>query len=60
MRRYSLGEGVVAFSTTRHGGYSHGNHGSFNVNEYCGDDHWPWQTTAACCAASSASAKSGW
>lgn len=38
LRRYSLGEGVVAFSTTRHGGYSHGNHGSFNVNEYCGDD----------------------
>ena len=29
--------GVVAFSTTRHGGVSTGNHCAFNINEYCGD-----------------------
>lgn len=34
---YPLGEGVTAFSTTRHGGYSCGNYGEFNVNRYCGD-----------------------
>jgi YfiH family protein len=28
---------VTAFSTTRHGGYSAGSHGEFNVNRYCGD-----------------------
>lgn len=35
--RYDLGEGVVAFSTTRHGGASVGNYGEFNINYYCGD-----------------------
>ena len=35
---YKLGEGITAFSTTRHGGYSTGNYGDFNVNRYCGDD----------------------
>ena len=35
---YDLGEGVLAFSTTRHGGVSAGRHGEFNINEYCGDD----------------------
>ena len=35
---YDLGEGVTAFSTTRHGGVSQGNYGSFNINPYCGDD----------------------
>lgn len=35
---YQLGEGVTAFSTTRHGGFSEGNHGEFNVNRYCGDN----------------------
>ena len=34
---YPLGEGVTAFSTTRHGGFSCGNYGEFNVNRYCGD-----------------------
>lgn len=34
---YDLGQGVRAFSTTRHGGCSKGTHGSFNINEYCGD-----------------------
>ena len=35
---YDLGEGVTAFSTTRHGGRSIGNYGAFNINNYCGDD----------------------
>lgn len=35
---YRIGEGVTAFSTTRHGGFSEGNHGEFNVNRYCGDN----------------------
>jgi len=35
--KYSL-DGVRAFSTTRHGGISHGNYGEFNINTYCGDD----------------------
>lgn len=29
---------VVAFSTTRHGGASHGRYGELNINPYCGDD----------------------
>ena len=35
---YALSEGVMAFSTTRHGGCSKGLFGSFNINPYCGDD----------------------
>lgn len=35
---YDMAEGITAFSSTRHGGYSQGNHGEFNVNLYCGDD----------------------
>ncbi|MCM1108666.1 MAG: peptidoglycan editing factor PgeF [Clostridium sp.] len=35
---YRMGEGVRAFSTLRHGGYSTGTYTSFNVNAYCGDD----------------------
>ncbi|MBQ7419454.1 MAG: peptidoglycan editing factor PgeF [Prevotella sp.] len=35
---YDLGEGVTAFSTTRHGGCSTGNYSEFNINRYCGDD----------------------
>lgn len=35
---YDLGPDVTAFSTTRHGGYSKGHYGSFNINRYCGDD----------------------
>ena len=35
---YDLGQGVTAFSTTRHGGYSTGNYAAFNINRYCGDD----------------------
>jgi len=34
---YDIADGVTAFSSTRHGGVSHGNHGEFNINEYCGD-----------------------
>lgn len=35
---YDLGSGAVAFSTTRHGGFSQDNYGEFNINVYCGDD----------------------
>lgn len=34
---YNLADGVVAFSTTRHGGVSEGKFGSFNINSFCGD-----------------------
>jgi YfiH family protein len=36
--KYDLGTGVMAFSTTRHGGTSIGNYADFNINHYCGDD----------------------
>ena len=32
-----MGAGVVAFSSTRHGGCSKGNYATFNINHYCGD-----------------------
>ena len=32
-----MGADVVAFSSTRHGGYSKGSYASFNINRYCGD-----------------------
>lgn len=35
---YDMSPEVAAFSTTRHGGVSQGNYGSFNINEYCGDN----------------------
>lgn len=35
---YQIGDGIVAFSTTREGGVSEGNYASFNINHYCGDD----------------------
>lgn len=35
---YTLGEGVTAFSSTRHGGASVGNYSTFNINLFCGDD----------------------
>ena len=38
LRYYDFGEGVMAFSSTRHGGYSKGSYGTFNINRYCGDD----------------------
>lgn len=38
LRYYDFGEGVVAFSSTRRGGYSQENYGEFNINRYCGDD----------------------
>lgn len=38
LHHYDLAADVVAFSTTRHGGFSTGNYGDFNINEYCGDD----------------------
>ena len=34
---YDFGEGVKAFSSTRHGGYSEGRYGEFNINRFCGD-----------------------
>lgn len=34
---YDFGQDIVAFSTTRQGGYSQGNYGQFNINRYCGD-----------------------
>jgi hypothetical protein len=35
---YDMGAGVVAFSSTRHGGCCKGNYAAFNINRYCGDD----------------------
>jgi hypothetical protein len=35
---YDMGAGVVAFSSTRHGGCSKGNYAAFNINHYCGDN----------------------
>lgn len=35
---YDVDEQVTAFSTTRHGGCSTGNYGTFNINAYCGDE----------------------
>ena len=34
---YDFGEGVKAFSSTRHGGFSKGHYADFNINHYCGD-----------------------
>ena len=34
---YDIAEDVIAFSSTRHGGYSKDAYGEFNVNLYCGD-----------------------
>ncbi|MBQ6062117.1 MAG: peptidoglycan editing factor PgeF [Prevotella sp.] len=38
MTYHSLPGGVVAFSTSRHGGVSEGKYASFNINPYCGDE----------------------
>jgi YfiH family protein len=38
LQYYQLGDGVTAFSSTRHGGYSKGNYAEFNINHFCGDD----------------------
>lgn len=38
LKYYDMTPNVTAFSSTRHGGFSEGNYGSFNVNCYCGDD----------------------
>jgi len=35
---YDFGEGVKAFSSTRHGGFSKGHYAAFNINHYCGDN----------------------
>ena len=35
---YEMGAGIVAFSSTRHGGCSKDNYAAFNINRYCGDD----------------------
>lgn len=34
---YNIGDGIVAFSTTRLGGVGEGNYASFNINPNCGD-----------------------
>lgn len=34
---YGMGDGVTAFSSTRHGGCSKGRYAEFNINRYCGD-----------------------
>ena len=34
---YEMGPDVVAFSSSRHGGYSKGSYATFNINRYCGD-----------------------
>lgn len=38
MTYHKLPDGVVAFSTTRHGGVSRGSYSEFNINPYCGDE----------------------
>lgn len=38
LHHYSIASGIIAFSTTRHGGVSEGNYAAFNVNHYCGDN----------------------
>lgn len=47
---YDLASNVTAFSSTRHGGVSEGNYGTFNVNVYCGDnpDHIAQNRRALC------------
>ena len=38
LKTYDMGDGIVAFSTTRHGGVSTGtSYASFNINPFCGD-----------------------
>jgi YfiH family protein len=37
LKYYDISPDVIAFSTTRHGGYSKGDYASFNANMYCGD-----------------------
>ena len=38
LHHYDMGTGIIAFSSTRQGGYSTGAWGEFNINRYCGDD----------------------
>ena len=35
---YNLSPSVIAFSSTRHGGFSLGAYGEFNINRFCGDN----------------------
>ncbi len=35
---YDIDKEIVAFSSTRQGGYSQGNYQAFNINRYCGDE----------------------
>jgi YfiH family protein len=37
LQYYNIHQDVVAFSSTREGGYSEGLYGEFNINRYCGD-----------------------
>ena len=34
---YDFGSDVIAFSSTRQGGFGEGNYGEWNINKYCGD-----------------------
>ena len=38
LQNYDMGEGVVAFSTTRQGGEGVGKYGQMNINPFCGDE----------------------
>ena len=38
LHQYDMGPGMMAFSSTRHGGVGKGNYASFNINYYCGDN----------------------
>ena len=37
LNHYNIAPGVVAFSTTRRGGFSVGSYAEFNINGFCGD-----------------------
>lgn len=47
---YQIASGIMAFSTTRHGGCSEGHYAAFNINRYCGDsaNHVDSNRTALC------------
>ncbi len=47
---YHFSSGVIAFSSTRQGGYSEGSYGEWNINRYCGDndESISWNRKALC------------
>lgn len=38
LRRWELSGNIIAFTTTRHGGYSRGEYGDMNINPWVGDE----------------------